>query len=575
MPDSFCPSPDEVSDIQENLQYLPASVRLFFETPLVGKDTDLGLASIGQKLRSLNTALHSIKDSEKFVQYSADYVDHNMNQLRALFLTQIMRIYKGQQFYMMNSSAFLKEANKPALAAFITPISDADTPGPPYNAARCISPAMEKLGETPARYPYMELSLMLALSFFHGITDSFLGPSLQDLQCIYSVSVQTISILIPLYGGFKTAGCAMHAPLHVKVNAFTLMIVCVLISSCLVLAIPLCSSFWVAATTSSGLGLAEGVLTTATTAKIGELSQDSAIPFHMMALALCTGNVLGALVISPFLSNTIRPDNTSNLPDLEVMTIECENSESNIVYAYLIFASFGTIVAIFLTILRVCRDNNTEHDSHTKKMKDNFGKVELIFIIFFASLIFLTAPTHVVYGSLLLLFGTHSSLEISEKTMALMTSSFYAVTVFGRLGGVLVSLVISQLWLVSVCLIGVLATSIFLICTAETSLVFLWAGSNVLGLFYAPLFASLVAWSAENVTVNNIVYTIIMFLDYAGLSLTSLSTGQLMSAFGPQMLHYSIAVLSGIQIMLFLCLFCLGKMIRKQKNEEYKALPGT
>ncbi|XP_071110686.1 major facilitator superfamily domain-containing protein 4A-like [Haliotis cracherodii] len=431
---------------------------------------------------------------------------------------------------------------------------------------------MGKLGDKPAPYSYMELSLMLALSFFNGITDSFLGPSLQDLQCIYSVSVETISILIPLYAGFKTAGCAMHAPLHVQVNAYTLMLVCVLVSSCLVLAIPLWSSFWIAAAGSSGLGLVGGVLITAVIAKTGQLSQESAVPFHMMALALCIGNGFGALVTSPFLSNTIRHGNSSNLQDLEV-TIECGNSESNIVYAYLIFASFGTIAAIFLTILRVYVNDCLAQDSN--KNKDSFWKMELIFIIFLASLIFLTSGAHVVYGGLLLLFGTHSSLEISEKTMALMTSSFYAVTVFGRLGGVLVSLVISQLWLVTVCLVGVLGTSIFLICTAETSLVFLWAGSNVFGLCYAPLFASLVASSVENVTVNKTVYTILIFVDYAGISLNSLAIGQLMSAFGPQMLHYSIAVLGGIQIMLFLCLFCLGKMIRKQKNEEYKALPGT
>ncbi|XP_067672977.1 major facilitator superfamily domain-containing protein 4A-like [Haliotis asinina] len=350
------------------------------------------------------------------------------------------------------------------------------------------------------------------------------------------------------------------------------MIVCVIVISSLVLAIPLCTSFWLAAAATSGTGLVGGVLVTATTAKTGDLSRESALPFHMVALALCTGNVIGALVISPFLNDTVHHGNTSTL---EITAYECGDSESNIVYSYLCFASFGAMLAILLTVLRICLDNNTDRVLKEKNKKESFRKVELIFIIFISCLLLLTGATHVVYGSFLLLFGTRSSLKMSEKIIALMTSSYYAVTMCGRLGSVLVSLVISQLWLITACLVGVLTTSVFLVFTAERSLVFLWAGSNVLGLFFAPLFASLIAWAVESVTVNDTVYTIIMFVDYAGISLNSLIVGQLMSAFGPQMLHYCFAVLGGIDITLFLCLICLGKLIQKRKKDGYSDPAGT
>ncbi|XP_067672966.1 major facilitator superfamily domain-containing protein 4A-like isoform X2 [Haliotis asinina] len=197
-------------------------------------------------------------------------------------------------------------------------------------AACCSSSAMGNFGVKFASCPNMELSVILAVLCFNGMADSILGPSLDDLRCIFFVSVQTISILVPLSSGLKTAGCMFYAPLHAPVNAYTLMIVCVIVISCLVLAIPLCSSFWLAAAASSGTGLAGGVLVTGATSKIGELSQGSAVPLHMMALALCIGNVLGALVVAPFLNDTVRHGNTSVLQDLDMTSFECGDSDSNI-----------------------------------------------------------------------------------------------------------------------------------------------------------------------------------------------------------------------------------------------------
>ncbi|XP_071098876.1 sodium-dependent glucose transporter 1-like [Haliotis cracherodii] len=421
--------------------------------------------------------------------------------------------------------------------------------------------------------PYLELALLLALSGLDGLIDSSFGPSLQDLQCLYSVSVTTISVLFPVYAGFKTVGSVLYVPVHAVINVYTLMMVCVLVSSCLVLVIPLCSSFWVAAAASSGLGLTSGVVNSARVAKIGALSQESAIPFHLMGMAMCAGNILGPLIISPFLSNTTKLSNASNMSDLVATSIECGGSDSRIAYAYLIIASTGTLLVIVLAVLRYCLRKSPKQDSN-KKNKFSFGKMEIIFVSFQISLIFIGGATNFVYGTLLLLFGTRSSLSISATTMALMTSSFYAVTLLGRVGGVFVSLVVPQLCLVTSCLVGVLAGSVFLVCTAEMSSEFLWVGSLFLGLCYAPLFSALLVWFVENVTVNDTLYAIFIFFDLAGTSLIALTIGQLMSHFEPQMLHYSIATIALIQILLFLCLFFLGKWLRKQNKKDYTPLDG-
>ncbi|XP_048242742.1 uncharacterized protein LOC125375871 [Haliotis rufescens] len=425
-----------------------------------------------------------------------------------------------------------------------------------------------------AQCPYLELALLLAVSGLDGLIDSSFGPSLQDLQCLYSVSVQTISTLFPVYAGFKTAGSVLYVPVHAVFNVYTLMVLCVLVSSCLVLVIPLCSSFWAAAAASSGLGLTSGVVNSARVAKIGALSQESAIPLHLMGIAMCAGNILGPLIISPFLNNTINQSNASNMSDLFVTSIECGGSDSRIAYAYLIIASTGTLLVIVLAVLRYCLQNSPKQDSDQKN-NYSFGKMEIIFVSFQISLIFMGGATNFVYGTLLLLFGTRSSLSLPETTMALMTSSFYAVTLLGRVGGLFVSLVVRQLCLVTSCLVGVLAASVFLVCTAEMSSEFLWAGSHFLGLCYAPLFSALLAWCVENVTVNDTLYAIFIFFDLAGTSLISLTIGQLMSDFQPQMLHYTMAMIAFIQILLFLCLFFFGKLLRKQYKEAYTHLAGT
>ncbi|XP_071097945.1 major facilitator superfamily domain-containing protein 4A-like [Haliotis cracherodii] len=433
-----------------------------------------------------------------------------------------------------------------------------------------------QLGVKPLSCRYLELALLLAVSGFDGLIDSCFGPSLQDLQCRYSVSVQTISTLFPVYAGFKTAGSVLYVPVHAVINVYTLMMVCVLVSSCLVLVIPLCSSFWVAAAASSGLGLTEGVASSAFVATTGELSQESTIPFHLMGLAAGAGHILGPLIISPFLSSINPHGNRSNTTadELEMTTDPCGGSDSNITYAYVIFASCGLILVILLALLRYGRKNNPEPESCKKKDK-SFGKLELILISFLASLMFIGGGTNFVYGSLLLLFGIHSSLHMPETTLSLMTSSFYTVTVFGRVGGVFVSWVVSQSCLITACLAGLLAASVLLVFTAESSLLYLWTCSHILALFYAPIYAALIAWCVENVRLNDTVCAIFTFCDIAGTSLVAVAIGQLMSVFEPQMLHYSLTTIALIQILLFLCIFLLGKLVRKGTEEEYTVLTGS
>ncbi|XP_071098009.1 major facilitator superfamily domain-containing protein 4A-like [Haliotis cracherodii] len=435
---------------------------------------------------------------------------------------------------------------------------------------------LRQLGVQHLTCRYSELALLLAVSAFDGLIESCFGPSLQDLQCLYSVSVQTISTLFPVYAGFKAAGSVLYVPVHAVFNVYTLMMVCVLVSSCLVLVIPLCSSFWVAAAVSSGLGLTGGVTYSAVVATTGELSQESTIPFHLLGLAASAGHILAPLMISPFLSNISPHGNRFNITAnaLEVTTDPCGNSDSFIIYAYLIFASCGLILVILLVLLRYGRKNNTEQESSQKKDK-SFGKLELILLGFLVSLMFIGGGTNFVYGSLLLLFGIHSSLHMPETTLALMTSSFYAVTVLGRVGGVFLSLVVSQSCLITACLAGLLAASVILVFTAESSLPYLWMCSNILALFYGPIYAALIAWCVENIRLNDTVCATFTFCDIAGTSLVAITIGQLMSVFEPQMLHYSVATIAVIQILLFLCIFLLGRLVRKDIKEEYTVLTGS
>ncbi|XP_067653954.1 major facilitator superfamily domain-containing protein 4A-like [Haliotis asinina] len=421
---------------------------------------------------------------------------------------------------------------------------------------------------------YMELALLLALSGLDGLIDSCFGPSLHDLQCLYCVSVQTISTLFPLYAGFKTAGSVLYMPLQAVFDVYTLIMVCVFVSSCLVLVIPLCPSFWLAAAASSGLGLTGGVVNSARVAKIGEIGQEKAIPFHLMGIAMCTGNILGPLIISPFLGNTTFQSEAINITyDYVVASIECGASDSKIVYAYVSFASFGALLVVLLAILRYDLRECSKKESHQKN-RYTFGKLNYIFVSLEILIIFIGGAANFVYGTQLLLFGTRSNLQISKTIMSLMTSSFYAVTLLGRFVGVLVSLAVSQLCLVISCLVGALAGSGFLAFTAEISVEFLWVGSHFLGLFYAPLFAALLSWCGENVTLNDKLYAIVILFDLAGTSLISLIIGQIMFNVEPSMLHYSMVTIVVIQIVVFFCLLVIAKGIRRKTEDECTVLTG-
>ena len=167
---------------------------------------------------------------------------------------------------------------------------------------------------------------------------------------------------------------------------------------------------------------------------------------------------------------------------------------------------------------QICEDLASKDNSESKT-----GVPHILFLITLAVIISIGGSINFVYGNLLYTFGIHSSIDASPQIMAFMTSSFFVTTIFGRILGTCLSLVVSQLVLTVVCMIGSVGASIALIFVAEMSVLSLWLGTSVLAFIFSPLFGAVIAWSSNVCQNKNILYGLIIVADICGFGLLSFS----------------------------------------------------
>lgn len=278
-------------------------------------------------------------------------------------------------------------------------------------------------------------------------------------------------------------------------------------------------------------------------------------------LSICVGDASGPLLTAPFLGNTFCSNETHNR---NAPSVVVEKSDSNLHYAFLGFGIVGVTFSVALAVLQ----SRLKHESKPEVSHDptgikQFGYSTRSFVLTLVLFIFVGGSTSFVYSTLLSLYGTHSVLQISEQTMALMTSSFAAMMVIGRAGGALLTLVLSQFSLTVVCLNGLVASAVLLLLAAEHSVVFLWTASLMLALWTAPLFASVMAWTTIYVKMTDTLYAVVMFADQAGIATETLVIGQLMADYEPRMLLFCVLALALLQTIFFVVLALKGRVLKR------------
>lgn len=311
---------------------------------------------------------------------------------------------------------------------------------------------------------------------------------------------------------------------------------------------------------------------TARTILTGEFGKEGAQYVHIINVAICVGNAIGPLIISPFLRGTSKcggnttscygsasqdniTDSANDLP---------HTFRSNIIYGFLIIAVVGLLVQLaFMAFQKMLRDGATQPQHNIQKPRD-ITKFDILFFVTFTTLLTVGGPMNFVYQQYLPIFGIQSSLNAAPRLMATMSFSFGAVTVVGRLVGGLLSLFMKTTVLVVLCSVSTVLVSVVLTHTSETSMVSLWVGTSLLALVYSPYYAAVLAWSLDVNEHSTILCCILAISDIAGYSLMALVTGQLMTVFFVQVLNYILTASSVLKCVVFLVLYIIARASKKE-----------
>ncbi len=90
------------------------------------------------------------------------------------------------------------------------------------------------------------------------MVDSCMGPALRDLQCIFNVTQQKVSLFQPTFSAGRMIGALLFLKIRGRVNTYWVAATTIAISSCLLAAVPVVPSFWMSLGLLGAAGLADG-----------------------------------------------------------------------------------------------------------------------------------------------------------------------------------------------------------------------------------------------------------------------------------------------------------------------------
>ncbi|XP_046563329.1 uncharacterized protein LOC124272221 [Haliotis rubra] len=157
---------------------------------------------------------------------------------------------------------------------------------------------------------YLRIGFLCLIAVLDGMVDSCMGPALRDLQCIFNVTLQKVSLFQPAITAGRVIGALLFLKMPRRVDIYGVAAATMTMASCLLAVVPVLPSFWMALGLSGAVGLAHGASVHARIILSGELSKQHAATIHIINLATSAGSVTGPLIISPFLSDSVAQSNT-------------------------------------------------------------------------------------------------------------------------------------------------------------------------------------------------------------------------------------------------------------------------
>ena len=163
--------------------------------------------------------------------------------------------------------------------------------------------------------------------------------------------------------------------------------------------------------------------------------------------------------------------------------------------------------------------------------------VAIMFTFFFAQV----GLEHMV-GLFLSPFACRSSLNLNTKTGAEITLGFYSTFALGRLLAIFVSTRVRPFKIIAFSFLICLASATVLAAAADTSEVWLWAGSISAGMGLAATYATTFAWVEEHMTVTAGIGGLLTVAGSLGPDVMPLLVGNYIQEFPMVMMYLYVAV---------------------------------
>lgn len=453
------------------------------------------------------------------------------------------------------------------------------------------------------RYPWHLLmrTVALLLAFLtHGVNSNLFGPTLLDLKDLVGATVGEVSFIIVT----SSFGCLMGSfAVGLLMDKFTRYRYMVLASTLVVLGVftcllPYSPDLLSMLVISFISGFGSGAFDTGGNVQMLDIwtGRDSGPYMHSLHFIWSVGAVLAPLIAVPFLKNTAEDasladgpgGNTSSLliaetplslpavnRSVNVVNVDEDGGSSDFWNVKTLFplAGSASVLVASLFVFYFCRDWSKKKVNGGGGMplssrpadvtsptaargKQALGEVAVVGLL--ALLFFLYVGLEVAYGTFLTVFSVRSKLGLTRQEGAKLTAIFWGSFATARGLAIPAAIFLSPESIMWTSLTMALAGASVLACFGETTVIWLLAGSILMGAGMASIFATGFLWLEKRKKVTNRIAAMLCIASSLGAKFFPAVVGQTVEEFPMFYMYINLGIVIGC-IGLFLILNLLTR----------------
>ena len=438
-------------------------------------------------------------------------------------------------------------------------------------------------------YKFVKQIVLLLLWIAMGIGFGIIGPVLPDLKDMFNSNYEELGRANAMVSIGHISGAFIGGIVHERWRKHTdmIMAISVLVLGILTAAVPWVPSVVVYVIINIVSGISFQVLNSGGVTMVLDLwGEKSASALFTLHLGFGIGAFLGPMVAKPFISAKIGELIFTNISGMNTTGnwwnethIEDIMRPANLVFPFGITGAMDLLFVIIFALYYIrglpkgmpFRDGTSSiktlfNPGQCTAGNSAYGIIILILIFLF----YLQAiGGEVVFGQFLYTFATESDVNFTSSQAATLTSTFYLCHLSGRALGAVLSKFLSINLIVTINIIGLIASTVFLAIFGYDSPLALWIGTGFIGLLCSFIYPAGTIWANLYMDVNSMVVMIMSIGGSAGFILYSSLGGYLIENISMRSLLYLEAAYAIILAVIYLMMFLLGRKYgHKTKTTE-------